>query len=97
MADSLAKFGCSQVEYFIVFSQPLPIVLEALLSDCNSVPTPRSIRASPLALFNRLSCYHKKKKDPFFLNFRMSFFFPGYKFKYSTITIGDRSEIEVLI
>ena len=66
MADSLAKYECSQVEYFIVFSQPLPIVLEALLSDCNSVPTPRSIRASPLALFNRLSYYHKKKERSIF-------------------------------
>ena len=45
--DFLAKYGCSQVEPFIIFSQPPLAVLEALLLDCNLVPIPQSIRAPP--------------------------------------------------
>ena len=43
-ADSLAKYGCSRAEPFIVFSQPPFVVIEALLLDCIFVPISRKRR-----------------------------------------------------
>ena len=40
-ADSLAKYGCSRAEPFVVFSQPPFVVLEALILDCILVPISR--------------------------------------------------------
>ena len=39
-ANSLAKYGCSRAEPFVVFSQPPFVVLEALLLHCILVPIP---------------------------------------------------------
>lgn len=42
---TLAKISCRQPEPFIYYIQPPPVVLEALSSDCISVPIPRPVWA----------------------------------------------------